>query len=103
MNDKTANSSPSTFPIGDLPTLTVTLIPDADRPSFWLQHFGDIPHWLRIESPIFSWLDLLCKDYHGDYWDFYTLSNGGAFITPSTEGEYALIHPESSAIMRIID
>ncbi|WP_262254848.1 antirestriction protein, partial [Serratia proteamaculans] len=48
--------------------------------------------WLRIESPIFSWLDLLCKDYHGDYWEFYTLSNGGAFIIPSTEGEYVLFN-----------
>ncbi len=72
--------------------LTAILVPDADRQSFWLQHFGDIPQWLRIESPIFSWLDLLCKDYHGDYWEFYTLSNGGAFIIPSTEGEYVLFN-----------
>ncbi|MCS4267751.1 antirestriction protein [Serratia sp. BIGb0163] len=132
--------------------LTATLVPDADRQSFWLQHFGDIPQWLRIESPIFAWLDLLCEHYCGDYWEFYALSNGGAFIIPSTEGEYvlfnalngngatvgheaagiiaclmtyshhacstkcdamtehyyrlrdyALIHPESNAIMRMID
>ncbi|AMG98878.1 MAG: antirestriction protein [Enterobacter asburiae] len=92
MKNNTANSTPSTSPINDLPTLTATLVPDADRQSFWLQHFGNIPQWLRIESPIFSWLDLLCKDYHGDYWEFYTLSNGGAFIIPSTEREYALFN-----------
>ncbi|EPN2807205.1 antirestriction protein [Serratia marcescens] len=92
MKNKTANSTPSTSPINALPTLTATLVPDADRQSFWLQHFGVIPQWLRIESPIFSWLDLLCKDYCGDYWEFYTLSNGGAFIIPSTEGEYALFN-----------
>lgn len=74
------------------PALTATLVPDAERQSFWLQHFGDIPQWLRIESPIFSWLDLLCKDYCGDYWAFYTLSNGGAFIISSTEGEYVLFN-----------
>lgn len=90
MKNKTANSTPSTSLINTLPTLTATLVPDTDRQSFWLQYFGDIPEWLRIESPIFSWLDLLCKDYHGDYWEFYTLSNGGAFIIPSTEGEYVL-------------
>ncbi|WP_418346473.1 antirestriction protein [Serratia liquefaciens] len=92
VKNNTANSTPSTSPINDLPTLTATLVPDADRQSFWLQHFGNIPQWLRIESPIFSWLDLLCKDYHGDYWEFYTLSNGGAFIIPSTEREYALFN-----------
>lgn len=74
------------------PVLTATQVPNEQRIHFWLQHFGNIPHWLQIESPIFSWLDLLCKDYHGDYWDFYTLSNGGAFITPSTEGEYVLFN-----------
>lgn len=132
--------------------LKATIVSDEQRLHFWLQHFGNIPQWFRIESPIFSWLDLLCKDYHGDYWDFCTLSNGGAFIIPSTEGkytlfnalngnsatvsheaagiiaclityshhacrtgcdamteqyyrlrEYALSHPESNAIMRIID
>lgn len=65
---------------------------DTDRQSFWLQHFGYIPQWLRIEPPIFSWFDLLCKDYNGDYWEFYPLSNGGAFINPSTEGEYTLFN-----------
>ncbi|WP_426508113.1 antirestriction protein [Serratia proteamaculans] len=92
MNERIAINIPSSALIADTPTLSASLVPDADRQSFWLQHFGDIPQWLRIESPIFSWLDLLCKDYHGDYWDFYTLSNGGAFITPSTEGEYALFN-----------
>lgn len=92
MKDKAANSTSSAFQISTLPALTATLVPDADRPSFWLQHFGDIPHWLRIESPIFSWLDLLCEHYCGDYWDFYTLNNGGAFIIPSTESEYVLFN-----------
>lgn len=92
MKEKTHHTPHPTSPISTLPTLTATLVPDDDRASFWLQHFGDIPQWLRIESPIFSWLDLLCKDYCGDYWAFYTLSNGGAFIIPSTEGEYALFN-----------
>lgn len=75
------------------PALTATLVPDAERQSFWLQHFGDIPQWLRIESPIFSWLDLLCKDYHGDYWEFYTLSNGGHLLSrPPNRITYSLTH-----------
>ncbi|HIE4239720.1 TPA: antirestriction protein [Serratia marcescens] len=92
MNDITAISTPTISLVTDTPVLSATLVPDDDRPSFWLQHFGDIPQWLRIESPVFAWLDLLCEHYCGDYWEFYTLSNGGAFIIPSTEGEYVLFN-----------
>jgi hypothetical protein len=74
-------------------TMIVALVSEADRPSFWLQHFGNVPHWLRIESPIFSWLDLLCKDYHGDYWEFYTLSNGGHLLSrPPKASTHSLTH-----------
>ncbi|MEL5210392.1 antirestriction protein [Serratia nevei] len=92
VKENSANSTPSTRPISNHATLTASLVNNEDRLSFWLQHFGDIPQWLHLESPIFSWLNLLCKDYHGDYWEFYTLSNGGAFIIPSTEGEYMLFN-----------
>ncbi|BEO60043.1 hypothetical protein SMQE30_04660 [Serratia marcescens] len=92
MKENTAGSTPSTLLISNHSALTASLVSDADRLSFWLQHFGDIPQWLHLESPIFSWLNLLCKDYHGDYWEFYTLNNGGAFIIPSTEGEYILFN-----------
>ncbi|MBN5310686.1 antirestriction protein [Serratia marcescens] len=92
VKENSANSTPSTRPISNHSTLTASLVNDEDRLSFWLQHFGDIPQWLHLESPIFSWLSLLCKDYHGDYWEFYTLSNGGAFIIPSTERKYALFN-----------
>lgn len=92
MQENTANITPPTPSINNDSTLTASLVNDEGRQSFWLQHFGDIPQWLHLESPIFSWLNLLCKDYHGDYWEFYTLSNGGAFIIPSTERKYALFN-----------
>lgn len=138
------------------PVLTATLIPDEQRLSFWPQHFGNIPQWIMLEPRIFGWMDRLCTDYAGGIWQFYTLSNGGAFMAPESEGdcdekwtlfnnmngngremsveaagiavcllvyshhacrtecdvmtehyyrlrEYALDHPESGAIMHIID
>ncbi|WP_394854163.1 antirestriction protein [Serratia marcescens] len=92
MEENTADNTPS--------TLTASLVSDADRLSFGLQHFGDIPQWLHLESPIFSWLNLLCKDYHGDYWEFYTLSNGGAFIIPSPKASTFSLTPSTAIAQR---
>ena len=63
-------------------TLIVTLLPDEQRIGFWPQHFGSIPQWMTLEPHIFAWMDLFCADYCGGIWQFYTLSNGGAFMAP---------------------
>lgn len=138
------------------PALTATFVPDEQRPAFWPQHFGSIPQWITLEPRIFGWMDRFCADYSGGIWQFYTLSNGGAFMAPEPDEDrdeawtlfntmngnsadmgteaagiavclltyshhacrtecgamtehyyrlrdYALSHPECSAIMRIID
>ena len=68
-------------------TLTVADVPDALRIHFWPQHFGTIPQWLMLEPRIFAWMDRFCADYSGGIWQFYTLSNGGAFMAPDAEGD----------------
>ena len=68
-------------------TLIVTLLPDEQRIGFWPQHFGSIPQWMTLEPHIFAWMDLFCADYCGGLWQFYTLSNGGAFIAPEPDGD----------------
>ena len=68
-------------------TLIVTLLPDEQRIGFWPQHFGSIPQWMTLEPHIFAWMDLFCADYCGGIWQFYTLSNGGAFIAPEPDGD----------------
>lgn len=65
--------------------LTATLLPDTQRLHFWPQHFGGIPQWILLEPRIFARMDRLCADYHGGIWQFYTLSNGGAFMAPEPE------------------
>lgn len=134
--------------------LTATPVPDEQRRDFWPLHFGSIPQWITLEPHIFAWMDHFCDDYTGGLWSFYTLSNGGAFMTPNADSDdkwhlfnsmngnsaemsleaagitvclieyshhacrtecdamtehyyrlrnYVLKHPESNAIMRIID
>lgn len=68
-------------------TLIVTLLPDEQRIGFWPQHFVSIPQWMTLEPHIFAWMDLFCADYCGGIWQFYTLSNGGAFIAPEPDGD----------------
>ncbi|EFF0624023.1 antirestriction protein, partial [Escherichia coli] len=107
----------------DQPQLVATIVPDEQRISFWPQHFGLIPQWVALEPRVFGWMDRLCEDYCGGIWNLYTLNNGGAFMAPEPDDDddetwvlfnamtvhyyrlrdYALQHPECSAIMRIID
>ena len=67
---------------GFSPALTSALVPDEQRVSFWPQHFGSIPQWIILEPTVFAWMNRFCADYSGGIWNFYTLSNGGAFMAP---------------------
>ncbi|EMJ3186403.1 TPA: antirestriction protein [Yersinia enterocolitica] len=72
--------------------LTTTRVSDAQRIHFWPKYFGQVPKWALIEPQVFRWLDRLCADYQGDFWDFYTLPNGGAFMVPGTAQDYVLLN-----------
>jgi len=67
--------------------ITASVVPDELRIGFWPQHFGSIPQWITLEPRIFAWMDRLCTDYHGGIWNFSTLSNGGAFMSPESEDD----------------
>ncbi|WP_404273463.1 antirestriction protein [Yersinia similis] len=87
MNTET-NLSPDVFTLvtDNTPvTLTASVVPDEQRLRFWPQYFGAIPQWILLEPRIFAWLDRLCTDYSGGIWQFYTLSNGGAFMAPEDD------------------
>jgi hypothetical protein len=81
----TYSTAPTALPLES--TLTATVVADHQRPRFWQQHFGNIPQWFLLETRVFNWLDRLCADYHGGQWDFYTLSNGGAYIAPEADDD----------------
>ncbi|HHQ6566118.1 TPA: antirestriction protein [Serratia fonticola] len=72
--------------------ITATEVSDHQLHGFWFRHFGTIPRWMLIEAQVFSWLDRLCTEYQGGFWDFRTLSNGGAYLIPSTDQQYVLFN-----------
>ncbi|HFK6839674.1 antirestriction protein [Serratia marcescens] len=67
--------------------LAATPVPDEQRVEFWPQHFANIPQWITLEPQVFAWMVRFCADYSGGIWNFYTLSNGGAFMVPETDND----------------
>ncbi|KLR48523.1 antirestriction protein [Enterobacter ludwigii] len=72
--------------------ITASHVPDRQRINFWPKHFGKIPQWMLLEPRAFAWMDRLCDAYNGGYWNYYTLSNGGAFIAPDSKGCWAVFN-----------
>ena len=73
--------------LAELTAITASVVPDELRVDFWPKHFGSNPQWITLEPRIFAWMDRLCTDYHGGIWNFSTLSNGGAFMSPESEDD----------------
>lgn len=67
--------------------LVATPVPDEQRLDFWPLYFSSIPQWITLEPHVFACMDRLCTDYSGGIWQFYALSNDGAFMAPDTDSE----------------
>ena len=68
----------------ELTPVVANLVADGDRLSFLPTVFG--PRlMIRGEALVFGWLDRLSEDYNGGYWHFYTLTNGGFYLAPSSD------------------
>ena len=43
---------------------------------------------LCLEPFVYSVTERMARDYDGGYWDFYTLSNGGFYMSPSSDSAF---------------
>jgi len=68
--------------------IQVAIVPEEQRLALPARLFGG--HFLTIETTVYAFADRLSPDYHGGYWDFYTLSNGGFYMAPSGTDTYHL-------------
>ena len=69
--------------------VTKLLVPDEHRLAVTAELFGT--HFpLQLEPVIYAITDQMAADYHGGYWDFYTLSNAGFYMAPSTDHVFAV-------------
>ena len=46
---------------------------------------------MRLEPFIYTVTERLSRDYHGGYWEFYQLSNGGFYMAPAADRLFHLI------------
>ncbi len=76
-----------TSPRTDTDRIECMPVPDEQRAAFWPQHFGSVPLWITLEPRIFAWMDRFCANYSGGIWNFYSLSNGGAFMAPDADSD----------------
>lgn len=67
--------------------ITMKLVPDEQRLDFLFNHFGAVKGWATFEIVTFTTMGQFCEDYNGGYWEYCTLSNGGAFIYPDISEE----------------
>lgn len=79
----------------DTDGILCTPVADEQCIVFWSQYFGSISQWITLEPQIFAWMDRFCADYIGGIWNFYSLSNGGAFMAPKayTDEKWTLFNP----------
>ena len=45
--------------------------------------------FIQYESMVFHYMGEFCKDYAGGYWDFFTLSNDGFYMSLQSEKSFA--------------
>ena len=68
-------------------TITRKLVSNNQR----IKHTADIfsiRFPLNIEPAIYSIAGNIAPEYNGAYWEFYTLSNGGFYMAPSSDRYY---------------
>lgn len=87
MND--TNNGSNSGNDADTTSITSRLVPEAERMAFVDKLFG-ISYVLKLEPTVFQFAEDLAADYHGGYWHFYELSNGGFYMAPRTETVYAV-------------
>ena len=67
-----------------LSLITRELGPEDRRMAVAERLFG-IHFPLQMKPVVYGITERMAKDYHGDYWEFYTLSNDGFYMAPSDE------------------
>ena len=62
-------------------------VSDKNRIQHTAALFG-IHYSLNIEPAVYSIASNLASEYRGAYWEFYSLSNGGFYMAPSSDTNY---------------
>ena len=67
--------------------ITKKLVTEQKRTSHTAGLFG-LHFPMRLEPVVYGLTENLSEDYHGGYWDFWELSNGGFFMSPRSDKRF---------------
>lgn len=84
-----ADDSQASDTVSTASCITATLVPDNRRLDFLPRHFGERA-MLRVENAVYDWMGNLCPSYHGGFWNYMELSNGGAFMFPDGVDQFEM-------------
>ena len=70
-------------------TICKHLVPDEHRMSHVAKLFG-VHFPMRLEPFVYGITERLAKQYHGGYWQFFALCNGGFYMAPQTDIMFAV-------------
>ena len=70
-------------------TITRQLVANDQRINHSAAIFG-IRFSLCLEPFVYSVTERMASNYDGGYWEFYTLSNGGFYMSPSVDANLKL-------------
>jgi hypothetical protein len=71
-------------------TISRQLVADNQRTTITADLFG-VYFPLQLELFVYAVTSKLSEDYSGGYWHFYTLTNGGFYMAPDSDGQFAVI------------
>ena len=75
--------------IEDPTPVTRHLVPEDQRLAVTADLFG--AHFpLQIEPVIYGITERMAEGYHGGYWNFFVLDNGGFYMAPAGDRVYAV-------------
>ncbi len=70
--------------------ITRQQVSDDQRISITVDLFG-VYFPMRLEPFVYAMTSKLSDDYGGGYWQFYSLSNGGFYMSPDSDGRFQVI------------
>jgi hypothetical protein len=87
MNDTNTNTTGNSSSDSDGPTITRTLVAEAERMDFVDKLFG-LSYVLKLEPIVFRFAEQLAENYDYGYWEFFELSNSGFYMAPRSDTIY---------------
>ena len=82
MNSNSSNSNSNA-------TITRQQVADDQRIAITAKLFG-VHFPMQLEPTVYRTTGSLAGDYHGGYWTFYLLSNGGFYMAPEADSNFTV-------------